>query len=444
MVKKRRFYIETFGCQMNVHDSEMLADILCMSHFVPVDSPEQADIVILNTCSVRAKAEQKVFSRFGVLRSLKQGNENLCFVLAGCMAKAWGAKLFHRVPGLDMIIGPGALQNLPGYLDEIVSEPRPVMDLSQSDDVFQVPSEHRRIADAHHAWVTIMEGCNNFCSYCIVPYVRGPEKSRAGVEIVDEVEHLSRHGVREITLLGQNVNSYQGLSDGFPGLLRRLNDIPGLYRIRFTTSHPKDMSPALITAVAELPKVCEFLHFPVQSGSTKILQKMNRGYTREDYLRKVELIKKTIPDVALSSDIIVGFPGETEQDFLETVSLVREVEFENLFLFNYSIRSGTRAAELDDDVPDRTKNERLELLLEMHRAYSLKRNSDLIGCHVEVLVDGSAKRGGIKWKGRTRHNRVVNFEGMGVPGQLQDVYIESVSPNCLYGTALAAQAIRTE
>ena len=433
------FYIENFGCQMNVHDSEMLSALLHSKGWTQTSDYMSADAIILNTCSVREKAEQKVFSRFGILKQAKDSRPEVKLVLVGCMARAWGKKLFKRIPYLDIAVGPGRLHQLPEFLSTRTWH-RPQIDIDDSAYVFSLSPELIDNPGLTMAWVTIMEGCDNFCSYCIVPYVRGRERSREDTEIVKEIEILVDKGVREITLLGQNVNSYTGSKDGFPGLLKKIHDIDGLFRIRFTTSHPKDMSDQLIETVAELPKVCEYLHFPAQSGSNEILRRMNRGYTREMYLDRVAIIKQLVPNVALSADFMVGFPGETEQDYLETVLLVESVRYDNIFIFNYNPRPGTRAAELADDVPLSEKTRRLENLLELQRQISMERNSALIGSVVEVLVEGDAKRGGDLKMGRNRQNRVVNFTGDVEPGNLCLVTIESSSPNCLYGRISSKQS----
>lgn len=438
MAETGAFYIENFGCQMNVHDSEQLAILLKVNGWQAVTAPEAADVIILNTCSVREKAEQKVFSRLGRLRELKSRRRRILFVIAGCMARAWGRTLLKRVPYIDLVVGPGMLDKVPGYLEQLANRHRPIVDIRDPETVFSLPREWVENPGSHNAWVTIMEGCDNFCAYCIVPYVRGRERSRSEADILDEVTALVAKGVREVTLLGQNVNSYSGSAGGFPGLLKKIHDIKDLLRIRFTTSHPKDMSDELIRTVAAYPKLCEYMHFPVQSGSTRILQRMHRGYTREEYLDRVNMMKSLIPGVALSSDFIVGYPGETETDHQDSVSLLENVAYDNIFIFHYSVRRGTRAALLPDNVPQEVKIRRLEDLLQRQRRISLARNQDLIGETVEVLVDGPAKRGSELWTGRNRQNRVVNFTGRVEPGHLCRVRIESASPNCLYGSLFDA------
>jgi tRNA-2-methylthio-N6-dimethylallyladenosine synthase len=420
---------------MNVHDSEMLSALLRSEGWAFTADLQNAEVIILNTCSVREKAEQKVFSRFGVLKQLKHENPGVRFVLAGCMAKAWGRNLFKRIPTLDIAVGPGRLNRIPEYL-RMPEWKYPLIDIDESSEVFCLPPDMMDNPGRTTAWVTVMEGCDNFCTYCIVPYVRGRERSRNEQDIVREVEILAGRGVREITLLGQNVNSYSGSKNGFPELLRKVHDIDGLLRIRFTTSHPKDMSDDLIETVAALPKVCEYLHFPVQSGSSDILKRMNRGYNREMYLDRVAVIKRLVSGVALSSDFMVGFPGETECDHRESVLLVESVGYDNIFIFMYNPRPGTRAADLEDTVPFSVKTARLEELLHVQRRISMERNNALIGSVVEVLAEGPAKRGQGIWTGRNRQNRVVNFTGQAAVGSLCSVVIESASPNCLYGRSI--------
>ncbi|MBN1550090.1 tRNA (N6-isopentenyl adenosine(37)-C2)-methylthiotransferase MiaB [bacterium] len=433
MMKTRNFYIETFGCQMNVHDSEKLHGLFVKDGWQSVTDPEQADVIVLNTCSVREKAEQKVFSRFGRLVRLKRKKPDLVLILSGCMAQAWGARLSDRMPFLDMIVGPGAYWHIPDFLKSYAKHTPNIIAIPEPDEIFTLSPDDLPLSETCSAWITIMEGCNNFCSYCVVPYVRGRERSRPSEEIISEIQSLVRKGIKEITLLGQNVNSFKGCPGGFPELLYQLNRIDGLHRIRFTTSHPKDVSKELIHALAELPKICEYLHFPAQSGSSKILSRMRRGYSREEYLEKVAMIRDAVPEIALSTDVIVGFPGEKEDDFLQTMSLLEDVRYDNVFAFIYSIRKGTKASAFDDDVPREVKSKRLEMLIHRQRQISLDINRTGIGKTLEVLVSGPAKRGDGKMQGRTRHNRIVNFKGEYRAGDLVHIRIESASPNCLYG-----------
>ncbi|MBN1355548.1 tRNA (N6-isopentenyl adenosine(37)-C2)-methylthiotransferase MiaB [bacterium] len=427
-----KFYIETFGCQMNVHDSEKLEGHLVGHGWCKSADPELSDVIILNTCSVREKAEHKVLSRVGRLHRIRRRNPGLCIVLAGCMAQAWGTRLFDSAVPVDMVLGPGAMVRLPDYYTRFLRNRDPVADTSEPEAIFPLDTRLLPLPRHHFTYLTIMEGCDNYCSYCIVPHVRGRERSKPADQIMMEIGQLVKRGVREITLLGQNVNSYRGCPGGFPELLARIDSIPDLLRIRFTTSHPKDISPALVDAVSCLPRVCEYIHFPAQSGSTPVLTRMNRGYSREDYLEKVALIRDRIPGVALSSDMIVGFPGETDADYDRTISLIRQVRFDNVFAFKYCTRPGTSAAELVDDVPGGVKSDRLSGLIDIQRGISLQINREWIGRTAEVLIDGPDRRGG-KLTGRTRQNRIVNLQGECGRGELIPVRIEGASPNCLYG-----------
>lgn len=399
--------------------------------------PEEADAIVLHTCAVRSKAEQKVFSRIGRLSYLKKRNPNLKIVLTGCMAPIWGSQILVRSPSLDLVVGPGSIQKLEVLLDRSFESDSPCIDISESNEFLSIDGAHLNPSSPFQAWVTVMEGCDNFCSYCIVPFARGSERSRPASEIMEEIDVLVKKDIREVTLLGQNVNSYTGHPEGFPGLLQEIQTIAGILRIRFTTSHPKDITEKLIKTMSRLDKVCEYLHFPAQSGSTGILTRMNRKYTREDYLNKVDMIRSYIPDIALSSDFIVGFPGESDTDFEETIDLVNKIRFDNIFAFKYSIRPKTEAAKMPDDVPETKKSDRLNRLIALQRDISMQINSSQVGKTVEVLVEGDAKRGSGKSTGRTRHNRIVNFSGLSCPGDLVKVMIQSASPNCLYGDSRA-------
>jgi tRNA-2-methylthio-N6-dimethylallyladenosine synthase len=435
MATATRFFMETFGCQMNVHDSEKLQGFLQQKGWLNVSDPADSDVIILNTCSVRVKAEHKVLSRIGRLQFYRKHQPDLCVAVIGCMAQAWGPKLLDMSKQVDIVLGPGAIWKIYEYYMAGNWKKTPEVDVEEPDSIFTLEPGNLPLPRHHSTFFTIMEGCNNFCSYCIVPFVRGRERSLPSREIIEEITALVERGVREVTLLGQNVNSYQGCDDGFPGLLEKVHAIEGLHRIRFTTSHPKDISESLAETVSHLPKVCNYFHFPAQTGSTKILQRMNRGYTREDYLGKVKMIRDMIPEVALSSDIIVGFPGERDDDFNETVSLIESVQFDNVFAFRYSVRPGTAAAEFDDDVPLGVKAKRLDEIIALQRDISIERNREWIGRDVEVLVEGPDKRGK-KQSGRTQHNRIVNFFGDAQKGTLVIVRIDDATPNCLYGKQL--------
>jgi tRNA-2-methylthio-N6-dimethylallyladenosine synthase len=404
----KRYYIETMGCQMNEYDSDHLARILEDSGYLPAGGPEQADFVLLNSCSVRAKAEQKALSRLGRLAALKRKNPRLLLALAGCVAQQRGVDLLDRFPGLDLVLGPREI----GNFGEILRK------AEKSGTRFAALDPHRKpisfmggfgyFRNRVKAFITIMEGCNNFCSYCIVPYVRGRETSRPPREILDEARNLALQGVKEITLLGQNVNSYVYEETRFPHLLRAMNEIEGLSRIRFTTSHPKDLSPELIQCFADLKKLCPHIHLPFQAGSNRVLKAMKRGYTRERYVDLIRQIREACPGIAVTSDVMVGFPGETDEDFEMTLDLIRNVEFDNLFSFKYSDREGTPATRMRGKIEEDKKLRRLTCLQDLQRRITLKKNKNLIDKDLEVLIEGASKRGK-ELTGRTKSNKVVNF-----------------------------------
>ncbi|MGE5841752.1 MAG: tRNA (N6-isopentenyl adenosine(37)-C2)-methylthiotransferase MiaB [Deltaproteobacteria bacterium] len=437
----RRYYIETMGCQMNEYDSGHLSRILEDSGYLAAGEPEQADFVILNTCSVRAKAEQKALSRLGRLSSLKKKNPQLLLVVAGCVAQQRGADLLDRFPAVDLVLGPREIGNLREILQkrERKSHARVVaIDAHQAPMSFSGGFEH--FEHRVKAFITVMEGCNNFCSYCIVPYVRGRETSRSPEELLKEARSLTLQGVKEITLLGQNVNSYAYKEMRFPELLRALNAIEGLERIRFTTSHPKDLSQELIQCFADLDKLCCHIHLPFQAGSNKVLKAMKRGYTAEAYMDLIAELRKARPGIAVTSDVMVGFPGETEEDFELTLDLMARVEFDNLFSFKYSDREGTPAARMEAKVPESKKLARLERLQDLQRKTTLKKNKELIGKCLEVLVEGTSKKGqGLT--GRTDTNKVVNFiNNKRCIGKLINVTIKRASFNSLWGELTSPQA----
>jgi len=408
----KSFHIITFGCQMNEHDSERMSGILEDKEYVSVAQAQDADVVILNTCSIREKAEQKFFSELGRLRTMKQERPGLKIAVAGCIAQQEGQKILSRAPYVDMIFGPSDISKLSDFIDRKQNWSLPLVDTAGDPEYHHKMLRASR-TDRIKAWVSIMYGCDNFCTYCVVPYLRGRERSRSSHDIVNEVRGLALNGYKEVTLLGQNVNSYgKGSGDNvdFPSLLGLLNDVPGLDRIRFVTSHPRDLSERLITALRDLPKVCESLHLPVQSGSDAILHAMNRKYTRENYLDRVKRLRDAVPDIALTSDIIVGFPGETDRDFEQTMKLLEEVRYESIFAFKYSVRPGTAAVKLPNHVPIEIKEERLAAVLALQKGISLQENKSHIGAIREILIDGMSKHGG-KLTGRTRGNKTVNIEG---------------------------------
>ena len=435
----KKLYIETFGCQMNVNDSETMVSLLKELAYEPTDSPSSADLIILNTCCIRAKAEQKVYSELGRLKDLKRGGRRVILGVGGCIAQQMGDRLFKRVPYLDLVFGTHSLHLLP----EMVRAAERGERVSRNDFL---DSETRR--DLFPRWdaqsgisrfVTVMQGCDNFCSYCIVPYVRGREVSRRSAEILRDIREMAEAGVREVTLLGQNVNSYGLKSPGepdFAGLLRSVAEIDGIERIRFTTSHPKDMSSSLIDCFSDLEKLCGHIHLPAQSGSDRILERMNRGYTRREYLEKIAALKQARPDIAVTGDMIVGFPGETEDDFSQTLSLMEEVGYADLFSFVFSARRETAAAKYPDGLTRREKEERLSRLQKCQDRLSLARNESLVGTCQEVLVEGESRRSGQIF-GRTGGNRIVNFAAdPALMGRIVSVRIVRAFRNSLLGELL--------
>ncbi len=440
-------YIYTIGCQMNVYDSEKLAAILNSYGFEKTDDMEKADIVVCNTCSIRHKAEEKAFSFLGRLAKIKKKKPHLISVMAGCVAQQEGEKAFDRVPHLDIVLGTRAFARFGQHIDAIKAGKQKLVDIEDSPMIYEaLPDTDCFGENQISKFVTIMQGCENFCTYCVVPYVRGRERSRDPENIVEEITLLANAGVKEVTLLGQNVNSYGQKEDqiGFAKLLEKVNQIEGIKRIRFATSHPKDLSMDLIYAIRDLEKVCSHLHLPVQSGSNHVLKKMNRGYTRELYLERIFNLKKQVPDIALSTDIIVGFPSETREDFEDTMSLLREVEFDSIFAFAYSDRSSAPAAKFPDQLDEKVKKERLNELLELQEHYTQKNNLKLIGQKVDVLVEGRSekKRDGFEAYGkdleqvfgRTENNKIVHFPSEHVNiGDIIQIKIENAYPHSLWG-----------
>lgn len=432
------YYIETWGCQMNEEDSEKLSGMLKPMGYKKTTDKEAADIIIFNTCCVRENAEQKVDGNIGALKNMKKQNPNLIIAVTGCMMQQEGmAKhIITKFPFVDIIIGTHNAYKFPEYLKRIQGgEPSIVEIWDKEQDIIEGMPIDRE--SSIKGFVTIMYGCNNFCTYCIVPYVRGRERSRNPEDIISEIKTLVSEGYKEITVLGQNVNSYgKGLTPeiNFAELLRRINDIEDLERIRFMTSHPKDLSIEVIEVIAECDKICEQVHLPVQSGSTNLLNKMNRHYDRQQYLELVKNIKNVIPNVGLSTDIIVGFPGETEEDFSETLSLMEEVKFDLAFMYIYSKRKGTPADEMLDQVPDKIKHERFNRLIEVVNRTAKEKNLEYVGKIVEVLVEGFSKNDKSKLTGRTRTGKLVNFEGnYKAIGELVSVQITNAHSFSLMG-----------
>jgi len=445
----RTYFVRIFGCQMNLHDAERVSGLLDSCGCLPVDGPEEADIVVYMTCSVREKADTHLYGEASNLARLAPSPSGRRLVaIGGCIAQRDGADLARRVPGVDVVFGTSALASLPGLLEEALDAPdqggkghRVFVDtVEEGRDFSTALPSHRALA--YHAWVPIMTGCNNFCTYCIVPYVRGRERSRVTERIVDEVSRLVADGVREVTLLGQNVNSYgRDLygSPRFADLLRKVGQT-GVERIRFTSSNPKDLNQDIMDAMAEVPAVMPHLHLAVQSGSTRVLKAMNRSYTREDYLDLARRLKETVPGIALSTDIIVGFPGETEEDFQDTLSLVREVGYSSAYTFIYSRRPGTPAAGIPDDTPRSVIQDRFDRLAQLVEDEAFAYNQGDLGTLVEALVEGPSKKDGRVLVGHSPKNQTVLFdlpEGASpadLTGRLCDVRVDSARPWFLRGT----------
>ncbi len=433
----KRVYLQTFGCQMNVYDSERLKSSLLSQGYRMTKTPRDADIIVLNTCSVREKAERRAWGRLSEFCRYKQKNPEVVLVAAGCMAQRLGQALTEKMPYLDLVVGPDRILQLPEYLQNHPKKSQLAICSSRNEFDSQKIWEkevlpHRKIRFT--SFVAVSRGCNNFCSYCVVPYVRGPETHRPIQQIIREVQLLARSGCKEVTLIGQNVNSYQFEGKDFADLLQVVNDQTDIEWIRFMTSHPKDLSERLVEKMATLPKLCEHIHLPLQSGSDRILKKMNRGYTSSDYLKLTDRIKKRVEDVSLSTDIIVGFPSETEEDFEQTLKLLRKVEFDSAFMFRYSVREGTKAAQLKDDVPEDEKLNRLHAIIQLQKEISGRKNQRLLGKIFEVLVDERSRRNQNKWKGKTRSNKTVIVDGNeDLLGKIVSVRISSSDSFTLFG-----------
>lgn len=413
----RLLYVQTFGCQMNEYDSLRVRRILAHKGYRSTTELALADVIFLNTCSVREKAEQKVYSFLGRLRRHKLLNPRLTIVVAGCVAQQLGEKLLRRFDYLDLVVGTRGISAIADLLDVISEKGRRLAylpDRSDDGNYMDIIQQSAVITGEVTAPVTIMQGCDNFCTYCIVPYVRGREQSRPMAAILAEAKALAAGGAKEILLLGQNVNSYgRGLPGGasFVTLLEALCDQTDLLRVHFTTSHPKDLTDQLIACFSKLPKLCKHMHLPVQTGSDRVLRRMNRHYTAAWYLQRIELLRRTCSEVAVSSDVMVGFPGETEDDFQATLRLLEEVQFDSLFSFIYSDRPFARSSDFSDKVPEPVKIRRLIELQSMQAAITLRKNQAEVGQLREVLVEGPSKNGGRQLSGRTQQNRIVNFEG---------------------------------
>lgn len=437
----KKYTIVTYGCQMNEHDSEKISWILENMGYKWTDNKEDSDFIIYNTCLVRENAELKVYGQLGALKDLKRKNPDLILAVCGCMMQREEARnvILSKYKHVDIIFGTGNIHKLPQLISRYHQTHNTVVDIVEDNrEIVEDIEANRKYP--FKAFVNIMYGCNNFCTYCIVPYTRGREKSRKPENIIKEVEDLAKKGYKEITLLGQNVNSYGKTLEydySFANLLEDVNKIEGIERIRFMTSHPKDLSDELIQAMAKLDKVCEHLHLPVQSGSNKVLKEMNRKYTKEDYLKLIEKIKNAVPDIAISTDIIVGFPGETEEDFNETLDLVKKVRYDSAFTFLYSIREGTIAAKMENQIPDEIKHERFQRLLDTLYPIFYDENLKYMDKVVEVLVEEVSKNNEKVLTGRTRQGKLIHFQGdKELIGSLVNVKVEKIKSFTLEGSII--------
>ena len=443
----QKLYIQTNGCQMNEYDSDKMRDVLMASHGLELtDKPEEANILLLNTCSIREKAQEKVFSAIGRWHKLKQKRDDVIIGVGGCVASQEGEAIQKRAPYVDIVFGPQTLHRLPELLEQAKNKQKHVIDISFPEiEKFDSLPEPR--AEGPKAFVSVMEGCSKYCTFCVVPYTRGEEVSRPLDDIIAEITHLAKQGVREINLLGQNVNAYQGsMDDGetadFALLLHYVAAIEGIDRIRFTTSHPVEFTDDLIEAFAEIPQLVNHLHLPVQSGSNVVLGKMKRGHKREDYLEIIRKIKQVRPEISLSSDFIIGFPGETDEQFQETMDLIDEVGYDQSFSFIYSPRPGTPAADMTDNVAVEVKKQRLQRLQERINSFTMDISKNMVGTVQSVLIEGKSKKNPLQLTGRTENNRVVNFTAHPrLIGQFVDVHITEALPNSLRGRLVELSSI---
>jgi tRNA-2-methylthio-N6-dimethylallyladenosine synthase len=445
----RKYLIETFGCQMNVHDSERMAGLLEQAGFEATDDALAADVVVINTCSVRERAEEKLYTRLGELRqmTLETGRDPVVAV-AGCVAQQEGEQILKRSPGVtDVILGTQAIRQLPMLVERAATQRQPLLDVNPYEDVtFPLGMTHR--SDPVKAYVTIIEGCNEFCSFCVVPYTRGHERMRPKADILAEVGEAAATGHREVQLLGQIVNHYQAPDDpscNFTGLLEAVHEVPGIERIRFASPHPRHVSDGFLRAMRDLPKIARHLHLPVQSGSSRVLEAMRRRYSRDSYLDLVGRIRDRLPEVALSTDMIVGFPGETDADFAETLSLTERVRYHSMFSFKYSARPNTLAAKrLADDVSETEKTARIVALQALQRSIQSTLNTALIGQRVDVLIDAASRRRETELSGRTTQNVVVNLPGPAEwIGRTVSVRVERAGAHSVWGRVDMAEAAAT-
>jgi tRNA-2-methylthio-N6-dimethylallyladenosine synthase len=441
----KTFYIETFGCQMNAHDSEKVIGTLLAEGYAQVEQPDAADLILYNTCSIRDKAEQKVFHRLQQFK--KEHGKGKVFGVLGCVAQQEGEKIFERAPHVSLVAGSASYAKLPQLLVQLESGDRRVTGLSlDTEEAFETPFARRD--NPHRAYITIIEGCDKSCAYCVVPFTRGPERSRTSESVLREARELAHMGYTDIQLLGQNVNSYRDPSPAawdFARLLRAVGELDGIRRVRFTTSHPRDFVKDIIDAIDENPALCNHVHLPVQSGSDAVLARMQRLYTRDEYMRRIDWMKQARRNISITSDIIIGFPGESDADFEQTLALLDQVEYDSLFSFKYSRRPNTPALSFDDQVSEEEKTRRLTILQEKQRSIQIRRNSALVATIEETMVEGYNQATG-QWIGRTSQNRILNFThpvlaaprpDQTLTGQYLNVRVTRAGPNSLAGEAVA-------
>ncbi len=435
----KKFYIETFGCQMNVHDSEKVIGTLVTDGYSQVETVEEADLILYNTCSIRDKAEQKVFNRLQNFR--KDSLKDKTFAVIGCVAQQEGEKIFERAPHVSLVAGSASYNKLSQMLVQLEAGNKRVTGLSlDTDETFETPFARRD--NPHRAYLTIIEGCDKSCAYCVVPFTRGPERSRTSESVLEEMRELATMGYTDVQLLGQNVNSYRDPSPAglnFAQLLRATGEIPGIRRVRFTTSHPRDFTKEIVDVIAANPVLCNHIHLPVQSGSTEILSKMRRQYTRDEYLQRIEWMKSCGRDIAITTDVIVGFPGETEADLNDTLSLLAEVQYDSVFTFKYSRRPNTPALALEEQIDEAEKVRRLAVVMEWQRQIQIGRNANYVGKIEEVMVEGFNKATG-QWIGRTSQNKTLNFLHYSGDEHLVGKYLQArvtrAGPNSLAGESV--------
>ncbi len=435
----RKLFIETHGCQMNEYDSSRMVDLLGEHQAMEItENPAEADVILLNTCSIREKAQEKVFSQLGRWRELKLDNPQLVIGVGGCVASQEGAAIRDRAPYVDVVFGPQTLHRLPEMIDAARTTKKPQVDISFPEiEKFDRLPEPR--VDGPSAFVSVMEGCSKYCTFCVVPYTRGEEVSRPLADVLAEIVHLAENGVKEVTLLGQNVNGYRYDGHDFADLLHAVAAIEGIGRIRYTTSHPLEFSDAIIQAHADIPQLVKYLHLPVQAGSDRILAAMKRNHTALEYKSRIRRLKAAVPDILISSDFIVGFPGETDKDFEQTMKLIEDVGFDFSYSFVYSARPGTPAADLVDDTPDEVKKQRLAILQQRINQQGFENSRRMVGTTQRILVSDYSKKDPGMLQGRTEHNRIVNFrcDNPRLIGQFVDVHIDDALPHSLRGTLLA-------